>query len=139
MFPQIYIYSKSYIVDGSRLIRAQHGSRQIEDDDTALESYQTNEINQRNQLHLKRNQNKLPKKTIKKRRESISSFAACKHISLRLHWVHISFLLYDNWVPYHVTQIDLADLFLCVCGRGGVGGRRRSKLRELEHFDRLGP
>lgn len=68
MFPQIYIYSKSYIVDGSRLIRTQHGSRQIEDDDTALESYQTNEINQRNQLHLKRNQNKLPKNDQKKKR-----------------------------------------------------------------------
>lgn len=107
------ICSSSYKVDGSRLIRAQHGSRQIEDDDTALESYQTNEINQRNQLHLKRNQNELPKNDKKK---SISSFAACKHISLRLHWVHISFLLYDNWVPYHVTQIDLADLSL---GEGG--------------------
>lgn len=43
------------------LIRTLHGRRQIEEEDTALESYQTNEINQRNQLYLKRNQNKLPK------------------------------------------------------------------------------
>lgn len=58
--------SNSYIEDGSMLIRAQHGRRQIEDDDIALESYQTNEINQRNQLHLKTNQNKLPKKRPKR-------------------------------------------------------------------------
>lgn len=64
-FSQIVIYE-----DGSMLIRMLHGRRQIEEEDTALESYQTNEINQRNQLYLKRNQNKLPKNDQK---DSISS------------------------------------------------------------------
>lgn len=64
-FSQIVIYE-----DGSMLIRMLHGRRQIEEEDTALESYQTNEINQRNQVYLKRNQNKLPKNDQK---DSISS------------------------------------------------------------------